>query len=247
MKRNVAHLIIDVQKRYFAPRDLSKVFAAHSNPDPQEIEKHKHFDSYRTHVAERIKAFSAQCTQHGIPNIYVMHGIRNNDGPHILESVLGGCATPDRLNAPYIIEPTTNDIILTKTGFDAFGNSELQKTLEEMGITDLIVTGGILDYCIQETCTTAVDKGYTTTIAREMVAPHLFDFNADSLAFRLEDLHEMRGIGNATTKKIATTHGLDITQIPPLNAQDNTLHQQAEPKAVPPKSAKKQSSLSGTL
>lgn len=55
--------------------------------------------------------------------------------------------------------------------YSAFENTNLNKLLQEKGITDVLITGIATDYCVRATAIDAVQKGYTSIVLTDLVRP----------------------------------------------------------------------------
>lgn len=51
-----------------------------------------------------------------------------------------------------------------KEGFNAFSNTELERTIKERGITDVLVAGLVTSLCVDSTGRAAYERGYNVTI-----------------------------------------------------------------------------------
>ena len=79
------------------------------------------------------------------------------------------------------LSPTSNDIIIEKFGYGAFHETTLHKTLQQLGVTSLVITGTVTQICVEETAREAFHYGYRTTIAEDGVSSFASDLHASTL------------------------------------------------------------------
>ncbi len=196
----IAHLIIDVQNRYFHPGDLSKTFDDLAHGAPDTLDKHRQHSLYGHQIAERINAFAAECRAQDITNIYVMHRSAPKNA--------------DDEDSLYLVQKGEQEKFIVKSGFDAFfgASASLDKTLKDLGIETVIITGGILGYCIFETAQSAIHAGYRTIVAEDMAFPDIFDFAPDARAWKFDEMRDY-GIEVMKTHDIAENLGLRLPSL----------------------------------
>lgn len=76
----------------------------------------------------------------------------------------GGELTDERLGCD-----RTNDIIIKKTKYSAFYNTELDKVLKENNVDNILITGTKTNNCILATALDAYYRDYNTYIIKELV------------------------------------------------------------------------------
>ena len=87
---------------------------------------------------------------------------------------------------PKGLEPTEDELIVSKQYASAFFGTSLASTLTAMCVDNVILTGVTTSGCIRASCVDSVSHGFITTVVREAVgdrheAPHeanLFDMDA---------------------------------------------------------------------
>ncbi len=87
---------------------------------------------------------------------------------------------------PKGLEPTADELIISKQYPSAFFGTSLASTLTAMGVDNVILTGLTTSGCIRASCVDSMSHGFITTVVREAVgdrhdAPHeanLFDMEA---------------------------------------------------------------------
>jgi nicotinamidase-related amidase len=107
-------------------------------------------------VLSKIKTLLTKARASGIAVIFIQH-----DGPkgHPLETHTKGWGIHPSLN------PVGGEPIVRKRESDSFFETALQGELGKRGITNLIVAGGMTEYCVDTTCRRATSLGYDVTLA----------------------------------------------------------------------------------
>ncbi|MFH1471424.1 MAG: isochorismatase family cysteine hydrolase [Nanoarchaeota archaeon] len=72
-------------------------------------------------------------------------------------------------NTFYKVKPDSCDIIVTKNGYDAFTNPELDRLLKKRQIRYLIVAGVFGDGCVHSTIQSGFSKGYNFIILKDLI------------------------------------------------------------------------------
>lgn len=93
-----------------------------------------------------------------LPVIFVM-----NDGG---EGAIDEAGTPGFEIHP-AVEPLGGEILIVKTTPDSFLDTGLQRALEELDVTDLIIAGLQTEYCIDTTCRSAWQLAYEVTLVSD--------------------------------------------------------------------------------
>ncbi len=84
----------------------------------------------------------------------------------------------------FLVEPSgkEGDIVLPKDNFSAFDGTALDETLVDMGIRNLILTGGYTGQCVNTTACDGLEKGYNVFVLADcvfdIVDPDRFFYNA---------------------------------------------------------------------
>lgn len=87
---------------------------------------------------------------------------------------------------PKGLEPTEDELVISKQYPSAFFGTSLASTLTSLGVDNVILTGLTTSGCVRASCVDAVSHGFITTVVREACgdrhdAPHeanLFDMQA---------------------------------------------------------------------
>src|SRR5262245_47488711 len=107
---------------------------------------------------DRIHHLQEQARNAGVPLLIVQH-----DGPegHPVQTGTEGWQIHDR------VAPAEHEPVIRKKASDAFFQTTLQGHLNALGITDLIITGCMTQYCVDTTCRRAVTLGYNVTLVSD--------------------------------------------------------------------------------
>ncbi len=145
-----ALLIIDLQNDYFegGKFTLSKTDAAADN-------------------AARILAAFRNA---GLPVIHIRHEILRKPAPFFAPGTEGA-----QIHASVV--PAPNEPVITKNFPNSFRDTDLQIQLQALGITDLVITGAMSNFCIDATTRAAADLGYGCTVAHDACAAPDLDFD----------------------------------------------------------------------
>lgn len=106
-------------------------------------------------VVKRINNLTRSFRKASYPVIHVQH-----DGSGSGEYEMN---TPGWKFIPgMVIEP--DDMVISKKANDAFYQTDLQKTLDRLSITELYITGSATDFCVDATIQSALVKDYRVTV-----------------------------------------------------------------------------------
>jgi nicotinamidase-related amidase len=112
----------------------------------------------RMYVLPRISQLISRARASGTPVIYVQHS-----GPvgHPLEpSKPGWAIDPD-------LRPGPGEAVVHKRACDAFFETTLQQELSALGVSHLVIAGGMTEYCVDTTCRRAPTLGYDVTLVSD--------------------------------------------------------------------------------
>ena len=112
----------------------------------------------RAGVLSRIETLLSRARASGAPVIYIQH-----DGPrgHALETHTKGWEIHPSIN------PLDSESVVKKRESDSFFETTLRQELEKIGITRLIIGGGMTEYCVDTTCRRATSLGYDVMLASD--------------------------------------------------------------------------------
>jgi nicotinamidase-related amidase len=79
------------------------------------------------------------------------------------------------------LTPVPQDIIIEKSGYGAFHETPLEKTLHSMGYNSVVVTGTVTQICVEETAREAFHHGFRTTVVEDAVSSFAPDLHVATL------------------------------------------------------------------
>lgn len=115
-----------------------------------------------------LQTLFAKARLEGIPIIYICDCHRKGD-PELLiwdDHMIEGTYGAQIIDA---VTPAEHDYIIKKNLFNGFVNTDLQNTLDLLGIDTLLFTGWRTDVCVAQTAIEAFYRGYRVAIARDGV------------------------------------------------------------------------------
>jgi nicotinamidase-related amidase len=68
------------------------------------------------------------------------------------------------------LAPRDGEPVVRKAGYDAFANSELEQVLRGSGITDLVVCGTVVNWCVDSTVRAAFHRFYNVVVVADAVS-----------------------------------------------------------------------------
>ena len=68
------------------------------------------------------------------------------------------------------LKPQKGDIVIEKTTYSGFYNTDLDETLKRLGVDSLRLTGCVTHICVMFTASDAVLRGYKVTVVEDSVA-----------------------------------------------------------------------------
>jgi len=84
------------------------------------------------------------------------------------------------------LAPQSDEMIIRKTTNGAFNGSDIDRILQRMGISGLVITGVVTSACVETTARDAADRGYDCIIVSEACADYEQEMHDATLkAFRL--------------------------------------------------------------
>jgi len=135
------------------------------------------FDEYFTQLAEvipRIQSLLAVSRRKGVEVIHVRVAELTNDSRDAgLKQLVRGLAVPKDSKEAQLLDEVRaidDEIVISKSSSGAFGTSNLDRILRNMGIDTLIVVGTSTAGCVESTASDAVDLGYTVIVAADACA-----------------------------------------------------------------------------
>lgn len=107
----------------------------------------------------------------GTPIIYVSdaHAVDDSEfsrmgwPPHAVRGTKGAAIISE-------LAPATDEIMIEKTTYSGFNNTNLNEVLNQLGIEELVITGCVSNICILYTAADAVMKGYSVIVPTDCIA-----------------------------------------------------------------------------
>jgi nicotinamidase-related amidase len=109
-------------------------------------------------VLSNVSTLLNKARSSGVPVVFIQH-----DGPkgHPLET-----ETPPWAIHPSII-PRNGETVIRKKASDSFFETKLEKELKKKRIGNLIIVGGMTEFCVDTTCRRAITLGYDVTLVSD--------------------------------------------------------------------------------
>lgn len=135
--RNIALLIIDMQKVSFTPQT-------------------PRFDA--DGLVERINKLSKSFRETGAPVIIIQHDGTKEGG------CIPGSSEWELLPG---LEVMPSDKLIGKSANDCFYRSDLQRQLQKFGVNELVITGCATDFCVEATIQSALVKEFKVIVVKD--------------------------------------------------------------------------------
>jgi nicotinamidase-related amidase len=166
--RNLAHVIIDVQREYCDPNFTPYFMRPRGN-------------EYTASISKRIVTFADSLRQADIPTFVVYFS--RGDKP---EHAGGGF---------YKLTPAPGDILVAKDHNSAFQGGHIDDELRRRNIKGLLISGFNLTACVRQTVIDARKHGYATHIVADCVGndSHCYDLNAPEVQDCVKSLKQYHG------------------------------------------------------
>ncbi len=120
-------------------------------------------------IVPNIKRLVDFARSKGIQVIYICdaHDPKDHElklwGPHALKGSEGAKVVEE-------LKPVKQDKTLEKRTYSAFFGTKLDKTICELRVNELVLTGVVTDICIQHTAADAFFRGYRVTVPEDCTA-----------------------------------------------------------------------------
>ncbi len=120
-------------------------------------------------IIEPIKREIGKARSEGYHVIYICDRHEENDRefellpPHAVKGMEGSKIIED-------LKPEGTDIIVRKSTFSGFYNTDLDEILKKLLVEKLIVTGNVTNICILYTVADAIMRGYKVDVVKDAVA-----------------------------------------------------------------------------
>jgi len=120
-------------------------------------------------IIKPIKREIEKARNGGYHVIYICDSHEENDKefelfpPHAIKGTEGAKIIED-------LKPEGTDLIVRKSAFSGFFNTDLDEILKKLDVQKLIVTGDVTNICILYTVADAVMRGYRVDVVKDAVA-----------------------------------------------------------------------------
>lgn len=140
-------------------------------------------------VAKEVEAIIDKARQEGMPVIYICDNHRADDAEfnmfksHCVKGTKGAEIVEE-------LSPRPADYIILKRRYSAFFGTDLDATLREMGVSELVLVGVCTNICVLYTAADARMLNYDVTVVRNAVA----SFNREAHEFALKEMETTLGV-----------------------------------------------------
>jgi bifunctional isochorismate lyase/aryl carrier protein len=105
------------------------------------------------HIVGNVQSLLESFRSLGLPIIFTRHGYLNDESPGIMGRWWGDVL---RIDDPFSsiddrLRPLEGERVVRKTRYSAFVGTGLENTLEELGVTRLVITGVLTHLCCEST------------------------------------------------------------------------------------------------
>lgn len=140
-------------------------------------------------VNEEIERIIQKAREENMPVLYICDSHRPDDAefrmfkPHCIKGTEGGEIADS-------LAPRPGDCIIPKRKYSAFFGTDLDATLREMKISELILVGVCTNICVLYTAADARMLNYKVTVIKDGVA----SFNQEAHKFALQEMETTLGV-----------------------------------------------------
>lgn len=140
-------------------------------------------------VTGEIQSIIEEARREGMPIIYICDSHRPDDAefnmfkPHCVRGTKGAEIVEE-------LAPRPGDYIIPKRRYSAFFGTDLDATLREMGITELVLVGVCTNICVLYTAADARMLNYGVTVIKNAVA----SFSQEAHRFALGEMENTLGV-----------------------------------------------------
>jgi len=120
-------------------------------------------------IVSALKRRIEEARREGTPTIYICDSHNKDDEefkvwpPHAISGTEGAEIIKE-------LKSEEKDYIIRKKRYSGFFETDLNDTLEKLGVKELIITGLVTNICILYTTVDAVMRGYQVTVPKDSVA-----------------------------------------------------------------------------
>lgn len=138
-------------------------------------------------IIEPIKNQIAKAKSEGYPVIYVCDSHDKNDKEfniwpsHCVRGTFGAEIVNE-------LKPEPEDIIIQKTRYSGFYDTNLDEILTKLGVNTLIITGLLTNICVMYTVADAVSRDYRVIVPKDCVIG-LDDYGHEIGLYQIKNVH----------------------------------------------------------
>lgn len=175
---NTALIIVDLQNDYFpgGKWTLEGTAAATEN------------------AARLLDLFRAQKR----PVVHVRHEFPTADAPFFAPNSEGAKVHPS-------VQEIAGEAVIVKQQINAFRDTELKKTLDDLAVDKLVICGAMSHMCIDAVTRAANDLGYQCTVAHDACATLELEFNGVTVSASQAHAAFMSALAFAYASVVSTT------------------------------------------
>ena len=140
-------------------------------------------------VTKEIEAIVSNARREGMPIIYICDNHRADDAEfnmfkaHCVRGTKGAEIVEE-------LAPQPGDYIIPKRRYSAFFGTDLDATLREMGVSELVLVGVCTNICVLYTAADARMLNYEVTVVKNGVA----SFSREAHEFALKEMENTLGV-----------------------------------------------------
>ena len=120
-------------------------------------------------AAARARAVLDAARDRGDLIVHVRHEFTDPSAPFFHPGSEGAAINP-------AAAPRDGEIVVTKNSVNAFKDTDLQRVLDDHGVTDVVIVGAMSHMCIDAATRAASDLGYKTTVIHDACATRDLEF-----------------------------------------------------------------------
>jgi nicotinamidase-related amidase/ketosteroid isomerase-like protein len=108
-----------------------------------------------------------------LPVIHIQHIFKD-------ENIAFFAPDTNGIEIHHSVAPKDNEVVIVKHYIDSFTETNLEQTLTELGIHNLVIVGAMAQACVQTICRTATHKGYECTVIEDAIAAPKLAYNDEN-------------------------------------------------------------------
>lgn len=130
-------------------------------------------------VASNNSVLATAFRAHGLP-VVLVHV--TGGAPGRIEVSMGGERPSDWADFIPALNQQPSDIVVTKQTWGAFSNTDLHARLQDLGITQVVITGVATSIGVESTARSAFEHGYNVTLATDAMTDFSLEAHNNSVA-----------------------------------------------------------------